>query len=123
MRLSKNDYVIETIPPYGADQSFTERILPRAMRRRQDFLDADQLNPFFKFFTVNPVTVPQQISWFAPIGKRLDNLFTGPSSGGMFGHVEIHDSPAIMTENDQSKQDAKCSGGNHEKSMETMFLR
>jgi hypothetical protein len=46
MRFSENDNVVEAIATYGTDQSFTERILPRAPRRRYDFLDANRLNPF-----------------------------------------------------------------------------
>ena len=79
MRFSENDDVVQAIPTYGADQPFTERILPRAPGCCHDFLDANRLNPFFKFFTINPVTIPQQIQRFASVGKRLNELLAGPA--------------------------------------------
>jgi hypothetical protein len=80
----------------GADEPLTERILPWALRCRFDFLDANRLNPLHKFFPVDPVTIAQKIPWFAAVGKGLDNLLTGPSCGGMFRYIEMHDAPAIM---------------------------
>ena len=115
MRFTKNDNVLEAIPTYGTDEPFTERILPRALRRRQNFLDAHRLNPLFKFFSVNPVTIPQQIPRFAPVREGLDNLLAGPACGGMFCYVEMYDAPAIMGENDQDKEDAEGGGGHNEK--------
>ena len=32
----------------------------------------------------------------------------------MFGHIVMHDSPTVVGENDQNKQDAKRSSGHHE---------
>ena len=115
MRFPENDDVVQAIPTYGADQPFTESILPRAPGRCHDFLDANRLNPFFKFFTINPVTIPQQIQRFASVGKRLNELLAGPACGRVACHVEMHDTPAIMGKNDEDKQDAKGGGGNHEK--------
>jgi hypothetical protein len=33
----------------------------------------------------------------------------------MFGHIEVHHPPTIMSQNDQDKQSAKGRGGRHEK--------
>ena len=115
MRFTENDDVVQAIPTYGADEPFTERILPRAPRRRHDFLDANRLNPFLKLFTINPVTIPQQVPRFAAVGEGLDDLLAGPACGRMFRYVEMHDTPAIMGKNNQDKQDAKGGSGNHEK--------
>ena len=91
MRFPENDDVVQAIATYGADQPFTERILPRAPGRCHDFLDANRLNPFFTFFAINPVTIPQQIPRFAAAGKRLNELLTGPACGRVVCHVEMHD--------------------------------
>lgn len=115
MRFSENDDVVQAIPTYGADEPFTVRILPRAPRCGDDFLDADRSNPFLKLFSINPVTIPQEIPRFAPVGKRLDDLLTGPACGRMFRYVEMHDTPAIMGKNNQDKQNSKGSSGHHEK--------
>ena len=115
MRFSENDDVVQAIPTYGADEPFTERILPRAPRCRFNFLDANRPNPFLKLIAVNPVSIPQKISRFAAIGEGLDDLLAGPACGGMFRYVEMHDMPAIMDQNNQDKQDTERSGGHHEK--------
>ena len=64
MRFPENDDMVQAIATYG-DEPFTVRILPRAPGRCHDFIDANRLNPFSKFFSINPVTIPQQIPWFA----------------------------------------------------------
>jgi len=115
MRLTKNDDVVQAIPTYGANESFTDRILRRASRCRFDFLDANRLNPLLKLFTVNPVTIAQQIPRFAAVGEGLDHLLAGPACGGMFRYVDMHDASAIMGQNHQDKQDSEGSGGNNEK--------
>ena len=113
MRFPENDNVVAAIATYGTDQSFTVRILPRAPGRCHDFLDANRLNPFFTFFSINPVTIPQQIPRFAAAGKRLHELLTGPACGRVVCHIEMHDAPTIMGKNNEDKQDAKGGGGNH----------
>jgi hypothetical protein len=107
--------MIQAVLTYRSDQAFAERILPRAPRRRPDFLDASCTNPFSKLASINAVTIPQQILRFAPSGKRLNDLLAGPACGGMFGYFEMHDAPAIMGQNNQHKQDSEGGGGNNEK--------
>ena len=95
--------MVEAFPTYGTDQSFAERILPGAPRRCHDFFDAHPLNPLFEFPTINPVTIPQQIPGFAPVGERLNELLAGPACGRAVCHVEMHHAPAIMGKNDEDK--------------------
>jgi hypothetical protein len=114
MRFPENNYMIKAVLTYRSDQAFAERILPRTPRRRQNFLDANCANPFSKLLSINAVTIPQQIPRFAPSGKRLNDLLASPVCCRMFGHIVMHDSPTVVGENDQNKQDAKRSSGHHE---------
>jgi hypothetical protein len=41
--LAEDDDVIQTLAPDGADEALCEGVLPRAVRRRQDFTDAHAL--------------------------------------------------------------------------------
>ena len=41
--LAEDDDVIQTLAPDGADEALGEGVLPRAVRRRQDFTDAHTL--------------------------------------------------------------------------------
>ena len=43
---AKDDDMIETLAPDRADQPLRKRVLPRAVRRGLDFIDAQALHPF-----------------------------------------------------------------------------
>ena len=115
MRFSENDDVVQAIPTYGTDEPFTKGILPRASRRRFDFLDANRLNPLLKLFAVYPVTIAKKVPRLTVVREGVDNLISGPAGGRMVRYVEMCYSPAIMGQNNEDKQDPKSCGGNQEK--------
>src|SRR2546422_10751908 len=43
VRLAQNEDVVQTFTPHRTDQPLHERILPRTVRRREDFLDGSSL--------------------------------------------------------------------------------
>ncbi len=44
----------------------------------------------------------RQIPW-----KGLNNLLSRPARRGMLSHVEMHDAPTLMHQNDKDVEDAK----------------
>jgi hypothetical protein len=55
--VAEDDNVVETVAPDRADQAFGERILPRAVRCREDFVDVHALHAVPKVLAVDLVTV------------------------------------------------------------------
>src|SRR5262245_26781877 len=80
--LRENDDMIQALAPDRTDQALGERVLPGAVRRREDFLDAHALYPVPKVLAVDPVTVAQEIGGRTVIRECLHDLLSGPVGGG-----------------------------------------
>jgi hypothetical protein len=69
------------------DQTLRERILPGAVRRRENFLDPHALHAVAKLLAIH-LTVAQEIGGRGVVRERGDELLGGPDGGGMLGDVE-----------------------------------
>src|SRR5262245_36929525 len=114
MALAENDDMIQALAADRTDQALGERILPGAVRRREDFLDAHALHPVPKVLAVDPVTVTQEIGGRGVIRERLHDLLRGPVGGGALGDVEVDDPPAMVREHDENVENAQARGGHRE---------
>jgi hypothetical protein len=88
------------IEPIGA---LGERILPGAVRGREDFHDAHALHPVPELLAVDPVTIAQEIGGCGVVRERLHDLLGCPLGGGVLGDVEVDDGPAIVGEHDEDE--------------------
>src|SRR6266850_2207292 len=79
---AKNQNVIQTFAPDRADEPLREGILPRAVRRREDFLDPHALHAVPKLLAVDLVTVAQEIGGRGVVREGLHDLLGGPVGGG-----------------------------------------
>jgi hypothetical protein len=70
VRVAEDENVIQTLAPDRTDQALGERILPGAVRRGEDFVDAHTLHAVPKVLTVDLVTVAQEIGWRGVVGTR-----------------------------------------------------
>jgi hypothetical protein len=86
---AKNQNVIQTLAPDRADEPLREGILPRAMRRGDDFLDPHALHAVPKLLAVDLVTVAQEIGGCGVVREGVHDLLGGPVGGGVLGHVEV----------------------------------
>ena len=111
MALAENDDMIQALAPDRIDQALGERILPGAVRRREDFLDPHALHPVPEVLAVDPVTVAQEIGGRGVIRERLHDLLGGPVGGGVLGHVEVDDASAMVREHDENEENALPHGG------------
>jgi hypothetical protein len=68
-----------------------------------------------ELFAINSVTIAKKVARFAAVREGLDNLITGPTGGRMVRYVEMNDTPAIMRQNEQDKEDSEGGRGNNEK--------
>src|SRR2546426_7117022 len=111
---AENQNVIQTLAPDRADEPLREGILPRAVRGREDFLDPRALHSVPKLFAVDLVAVAQEIGGRGVVRKGIHDLLGGPVGGGMLGHVEVDDAPAVASEHDKNKEDAQARGWHRE---------
>src|SRR5438093_6221083 len=111
---AENQNVIQTLAPDRADEPLREGILPRAVRRREDFLDPHALHAVPKLLAVDLVTVAQEIGGRGVVREGVHDLLGGPVGGGVLGHVEVDDAPAVVSEHDENKEDAQARGGHRE---------
>ena len=79
--LVQDDHVIETLSPWGPDQAFDERILPRAACRRRDFLSATTLQQPPEGGSVTAIAVAQEVRRCRVVWKRFSDLLTRPRGG------------------------------------------
>jgi len=106
--------VIQTLAPDRTDEALGERILPRAVRRCEDFVDPHALHSVPKLLAVDLVTVAQEIGRRGLVREGVHELLGGPVGGGVLGHVEVDDAPAMVGEHDEDEEDAEPSGGHGE---------
>src|SRR5262249_22805243 len=112
--LAEDEHVIQALPPDRADESLHERVLPRALRRGENFLDFHALHAMPKWLTVDAVAVAEEVGRGGLVREGVDKLLSGPDGGGMLGHVEVDDPSAVVSEHDENEEDAE-SGGGHRK--------
>ena len=98
--LIEDDDMLQALAPYRADEALCEGILPRALRRRENLLDPHAFGAMSERLTVNPVTIMQEIGWRGVVWEGVDKLLSGPVGGGVLGHVDVDDSPAMVSEYD-----------------------
>ena len=96
--LIEDNDMIQTIPTNGSDHAFNERILPRRARRRDHILDIETLDPPLDSFSINSISVSQEVARSRIEPKRLNDLLSCPPSIGMLGYVEVHNLATVVAE-------------------------
>ena len=95
MAFAQNDDMIEALPPDRADEPFHERILPRAVGSREHFADPHALHSLPKGVAVDVVAIAEEVGWRGVVREGGHELLGGPGRGGMLGHVDVDDAPAL----------------------------
>src|SRR6267143_4292869 len=90
---AKDEDVIQTLAPDGADEPLREGVLPRAVRRREDFTDAHALHALPEDVTVDRVAIAEEIGRGGVVREGVNDLLGRPGRGGMLGDIEVEDSP------------------------------
>ena len=103
---AEDDDVIQTLTPDGADEALREGVLPRAVRRRQDFTDAHALEALPEHVPVDRVAVAEEEGRGGVIREGVHDLLGRPGRGGMLGDIEVEDAPPVVGEHDADEQDA-----------------
>jgi hypothetical protein len=103
--------VIQTLTADRADEALHEWVLPRALRRGENLLDPHALHAMLKWLTIDAVAVAEEVDRRGLVREGVDELLSGPDGGGVLGHVEVDDPPAVVSEHDENEEDAEASGG------------
>src|SRR5467141_2666272 len=109
---AKDEYMIQTLAPDGADEPLREGVLPWAVRRRHDFTDAHALYALPEHVTVDRVAIAEEVGRGRIVRKGVHDLLGGPEGGGVLGDIEVEDAPAAVREHDEDEQDAQARAGN-----------
>ena len=96
VRFAKDDNVVEALAAKRSDHSRGIRVLPRTVRRDDDFLDLQGTHSLLEGQPVDIITIANQVSSCFSVSKRLDHLVGRPGRSRMIGYVEVHDSSAMM---------------------------
>src|ERR1700759_4450497 len=76
----KNDEVVQALPPYGADQTLSVRVVPGTLWRGQNFFDSERPDFRSKPLAVNSVTVADRVARRGTIRECFHHLL-GPPLG------------------------------------------
>jgi hypothetical protein len=110
----KDEDMIQTLAPDRADEPLREGILPRAVRRGQDFTDSHTLHALPERVAVDRVAIAEEIGRHGVVREGVDDLLGRPGGGGMLGDVEVEDAAAVVGEHDEDEEDAQAGGGHGE---------
>ena len=109
--LAENENAIQALAPDRADEPLRERVLPRAVRRREHLLDPHALHAAPKWLTVDLVPITHEIGGRGLVRESVHDLLGGPDGGGMLGNVEVDDPPAMVGKHNEDEKDAQAHGG------------
>ena len=114
MPLAKDDDVIEAVAPDGADEPLRERILPRRLRRRENFADAQALHAPPEPLAVDLVAIAEEVGRRGVVREGVHDLLGRPSGSGMLGDVEVENAPAVVGEHDEDEEHPQAGAGDGE---------
>ena len=60
------------------------------------------------------VAIAEEMGRRGVVREGVHNLLGGPGGGGVLGHVEVEDAPAIGGQDNEDEEDVQVSGGNGE---------
>jgi hypothetical protein len=89
--------------------------LPGTPWSNLDLFDAHVLDSLLECRAVDRVPISEQIAGRCLPGKRVDDLLRGPLGRGVFRHIEVHDAPAVMGQDDEHKEHPEGYSGHREK--------
>ena len=89
MSFAQDEDMIQALASDRADEPLREGILPRAVRRGEDFTDAHALHALPEHVAVDRVTIAEEEGRGGVIREGVHDLLGGPVGGGVLGHVAV----------------------------------
>src|SRR5581483_8878447 len=92
----KYDEVVQALPPYGADQTLSVRVLPGTLWRGEDFFDSERSDLGSKRLAVNSVAVADHLARRGTIRECFHDLLGRPLGTRMRCDIEMQDLSSPM---------------------------
>src|SRR5215468_6783825 len=99
------DYVIQALPPNGADHPLDIGSLPRRPGRREHLFDAHRLHLLHKVCAEDPIAIAQQIARRSLPRESLSQLLGSPLSRRMSGDAKVQNAPPVVRQHQEHVQD------------------
>src|SRR5215510_8429706 len=96
MSVIESDYVVQALATYAANDSLRERILPWTSWCGAHFANTHSLNSFLEIFTIDSISITNEITWRLIFWKGLNDLLCRPRRRRMFGHIKVNQAAALM---------------------------
>ena len=90
------------------DEPLCEGVLPRAVGRDQDFSDLHSLRALQEGVAINRVAITEEVRRRGVLREGVHDLLSRPAGRRVFGHVEVKDASAVLTEDDQHEENAEA---------------
>ena len=113
--LIQDHNMIETLSADGADEALDIGCLPRRSESGQHFGNVQAFDLSGEGGAIDAVTIPEQVPRRLIPRECRYELRCGPLGGWMLSDVEMHNAPAIVSQNKKHVQDRKSDGGHDEK--------
>src|SRR5947209_1290567 len=111
---AEDEDVIQTLAPDRADEPLRERVLPRAVRRRQDLNDPHAPHSLSERVSVDLIAIAEEVGRGGVVREGVHDLLGRPGGGGMLGDVEVEDAPAIVGEHNEDEEHPQASSRDRE---------
>src|SRR5215510_13948786 len=103
----EDDQMIEGFSANTANYSFRIRVLERRMWRGDHFLNLHPIHPASKLFSIDRISIPEEIERRGIIRKGFDDLLSGPLGCRIRGHIEMNNLPATVKKDAEAVQNAE----------------
>src|SRR5215813_11841281 len=99
--------MIETLSANRSDYAFGVWILKRRSRRGDHFFDLHSFHSEAKFFSVDLISISEQIAGRRIFRKCFNDLLCSPDGRRMRGDIEVDNPSSIMEQDDKTVQGTK----------------
>jgi hypothetical protein len=104
MTFMEDDHMIQAFAPDAANETLDVWILPRRPWSRDHVLNPHMPHMLLKNRALDAVPIVQEISRLLIPWKGIDDLLCRPLGRGMRCHLEAHDAPSLMGQDQQHEQ-------------------
>src|SRR2546427_2239029 len=96
MPFAEHHDMVKAFPSNRSNQALGVGVLPGRAWRNDRLLDVQRPGLTRKSFSIDLVSVPDQIPWGLLQSARLDQLPSGPPRGRMLGDIETHQPAPVV---------------------------
>src|ERR1039457_2603898 len=103
----EHDHMVEQIPAAVADKAFCNSVLPRTTETGSLRLDAEDLQRVDDFLIEVCTAIEDQVAGSRVVRECLAQLLNDPGAGRMPRHIEVQNTPPVMSNDEEAIENAK----------------